>query len=119
METLQVKRGDTLRRVFLFTDADGQAVDLSGCAARFAAKPKGEDTVAFYAPMEPVAPGDPMRATLTIDGPAGSIALFVSEDVMEGVEPMTYPADIEVTWPSGDVVSTETFQIKVIEDITT
>lgn len=114
MATISVKRGDTFRRTFLYSDDNGDPIALTGCTARFAAKAEGEEDIAFCAPDI----GDVTGGTVDIDEANGTVQILVSAETMEAIAPGTYRADLELTWPNGDVVSTATLKIKVIEDIT-
>jgi hypothetical protein len=117
MVTVEVKRGDTFRRVFAYLDSEGDAVNLTDCTARFAAKAKedAEGPKVIWAPAVLTEPA----GEIAINGPLGLVTIAVSAELMAAVDPGVYLADIEVTWPSGDVMSTETFAIKVLPDITT
>jgi len=114
MATLTTKRGDTFRRVFTYADGSGAPLDLTDCTARFAAKAKGETSIAFCAPTI----GDHVGGTLTINAAEGLVTVVMPPTIMDDIEPGTYLADIRMTFANGDVVSTETFSIKVIADIT-
>lgn len=113
MAILEIKRGDTFRRSFVFADAEGTPIDLTGATARFAAKVKDDDeVVVFCAPDF----GDVDGGEVSIDGPNGVVSVHIDESLMN-VEPGVYEADLELSFPGGDVKSTDTFRVKVIRDI--
>ena len=101
MTELTVKRGDTWSWTCTFADADGAPVDLAGVTARCQVRDKRDKLLADYS------------AQLTLG--ASDLALRVLENQLPvGV----HYFDIELTFPDGSILSTETKAITVIKDIT-
>jgi hypothetical protein len=108
MVKTKLKRGDTWRLVFTYTDAAGAPVDLSGASAHMQLRTAADGTVLLdwdTAGTELVIATN--TVTLTVD-PTDTADLTVG----------TYVSDLEITYPDGTVDSTDTFKIEVEADIT-
>jgi hypothetical protein len=111
---LTTKRGDTFRRTFHYKDSEGEIFDITGCTARFAAQSKSGGAIAFCAPTIGTVPG----GTISVDAVTGTVEVVISAALMNSVEPGTYIADVELTFPNLEVLSSETFSVKVLSDVT-
>ncbi len=109
--TITTKRGDTLRLLFSIKDSAGAAYDLSDCTARLQLRDKGGENVFVNATSDP-ADG------LTVDTVAGTIALAVAFADTEDLVPGTYYADLELTFNGTERRSSETFQVRITQDVT-
>lgn len=111
MATMTTKRGDNWKKVFFWRNKKTLvAIDLTGCAARLHLKKKREDP--------PLIEADEQGNELAIDGPAGKVRLNISAATMRDIAYGNYKSDLELTFPDGTVLSTETFEVKVTEDQT-
>lgn len=105
-----VKQGDTWTFVFTFKNKI-TPIDLSGCSARMQIRAKR--TKQLYA--ESTTTDD----SITIDGALGKITVTFSAEKTTQVPVGTHLSDVEVTFPgTGHVMSSQTVQIVVEEDIT-
>lgn len=109
-ERLKFKRGDTWDAVFTWL-SDGQPADLTGCSARLQLR----RSIA----------SDPADVTLssaggelTMGGTAGTITMRVPKATTEAAQPKVYLADLEVTFADASILSSETFEIEVVADVT-
>ncbi len=109
--TVGLKRGDSLHLLFSVIDDAGDAYALTDCTARLQIRNRSGSRVYLSATSDP-ADG------LTIDAVAGTIALDVDFADTEDLAPVTYYADLEMTFSGTDRKSTDTFQIKIEADIT-
>ena len=110
MASVSFKRGDTWQPVFRYADADGNAIDLSGCSARMQARLLPTTSPAFT-----LSTAD---QSLVIDGPEGKVTAQLDKAVSAQIRPGKYKADLEITYTDGTRQSTDTFTVTVIEDIT-
>ena len=102
MAKLTVKRGDTLRIECTWTDESGNPVNITGMsiAAQLATKTT------------------PTDLTVTIvDGPSGRFDLSLTATQTAAIAIDTYDIDVEFT-DGAEVISTETFQVQFVKDIT-
>lgn len=113
--TLRVKRGDTLSRVFAWQDADGVAIDLSGCSARLQVRDR-EDAVAISVTSATSALA--IEPVIGETDTTGQVYLTIDASTMALLDPGTYAADLELTFPDGTVRSTDTIHLIVQRDIT-
>ena len=109
MNTLTIKRGDTWAQRFEWID-NGIAIDLTGCVANMQLRASTDS--------DPVLNLSSDTGGLTIDEPNGHIYLRVEASQTAQLFPVTYLADIQVTFPDGTVQSTSNFYLSVIPDIT-
>lgn len=108
--TFQFKRGDTFSLVFEIKTNDGGVVNLDEYTARLQLKPSNKNNIVLTALSE--------NNELTIMGDAGFVYLDVDYNKTEHITPGLYRADLELTSAEGIRTSTETFMIRIVEDIT-
>lgn len=101
-----LKRGDTWSQTFLFRQPSGEPVDLTGATARLHLRDT-RDALLVDA-----------TAYLTLDGPAGALALTVPAQVTQTFPIGKHVFDVELTYPDGTTKSTQTAQLNVIKDVT-
>lgn len=108
MITFSLKRGDTWNQSFYWKQgsATGEPVSLLDSTARLQLRNKDDELVIDATPY------------LTVSGAEGGVLVSVpaSETVSFPIGNLLF--DIEITFVDGTVKSTETMQLKVIEDIT-
>jgi hypothetical protein len=112
-ETFDWKRGDSLGIQVEFPGAD-----LTGATAvKFTAKAVPDDAVndAAAAIVEDYASGD--IATISDDPTSGICVVYLSAAKMN-VAPKRYYCDVEAVLADGKVVSTPTFVINLVRDMT-
>lgn len=102
MSEVQAKRGDTLILACTRTDAAGDPVDLTGQTITSQMKYLDESI---------------NLSVLVTDAAAGTLELFVSAAAMENASIGRYSCDVEFDTGTR-IISTETFYINVLEDIT-
>lgn len=103
-----VKRGDTWSFVFIWRQ-DSTVIDLTDCSARMQLRERRtKELVASISTDD----------SITIDGPAGKITATFPTSLTKLVEAGQYITDIEITFTDGAVVSSQTVQIVVEEDVT-
>lgn len=103
-----VKRGDTFELLFTWTQND-EVLPLTGCTARLHIKQLREDTALIEAVS---------GTELTIDEGAGTVTMVIPDADMAELTPGKYQLDLEVTFPTGKVLSTATIDFNVVKDIT-
>jgi len=113
--TLRVKRGDTLSRVFTWQDANGVAIDLSGCLARLQVRDRDDTVVVSVTSATSALEIEP---TIGETDTTGKVYLTIDASTMALLDPGTYAADLELTFPDGTVRSTDTIHLIVQRDIT-
>lgn len=97
-------KGDTFKKTLTFTDATGNALDLSTAAIKMQIRKKA---------------GEPVLMSLSInDGIVVSGQNNVVFNKKIDIEGGTYRYDIEVTYASGVVRTYVSGQFKVLDDIT-
>lgn len=106
--TFTLKRGDTWAQTFAWKQGSetGDPVDLNGCTARMQVRDKTDALILDAS------------AYLTVDGPAGTVALVVPASETGAFPVAKLAFDIELTFPGGAVQSTETMSLRVVEDVT-
>lgn len=95
---LVIKQGSTYRQEFVYKDDDNEIVDLTGYTARMQIRPDVEsETIIADLTTE--------NDGITIDGPNGSIELFISHTDTAGMTPTKNAGyDLEIVDSvSGDV----------------
>jgi len=105
-----VKRGDSLSLLFSAKDELGQVQPLVDVEARIQLRDR-DGNVFIESTSNP-------PDGLTIDEVAGTIAWAVPYADMEDLVPQTYYSDLELTYGSGERHSSDTFPIRLLEDIT-
>ena len=95
---LNIEQGATYRHVFVYKDADTDAViPLVGYSGRFQFRSKHTSADVLY-------DGDTTGTELTIDGPNGKVTLNIPDEDSEAFEFTKAVYDIEVESASGDVI---------------
>ena len=110
MAQITLKRGDTLEYEFLWKDADGLAVDLTGCTARLQVRNRAGNTVVECT----CADSDGLDITALL----GKVAWREEAGTTAAMTPGLYQFDLEVTFPDGTVRSTETVTLIIERDVT-
>lgn len=100
-----VKRGDTWDLVLRWQQTDGTAVNLSGCAARMQVRDTARRLVA-------------VPTTLTVAAADGEVSVRFAPAATRLVPPGEYRTDMEITFTDGQVLSSQTMILPVLEDIT-
>lgn len=104
-----VKRGDTWRFSFIWK-SNGTPIDLSDCTARMQVRKKRVGTL-----LGEVSSID----GITIIGIEGKVDAVWSADITAAMELGMHETDLQITFTStGEVKSSETLTITVIEDVT-
>lgn len=116
MSTLKCKRGDTWIFVAKWRESDGVAIDLAGCTARQNVMREGSRTPVMELSS---ADGDMVLAE-DADQEAGLLCnIYTRVEAGEmSLAPGCYEFDQEVTFPDGQVLSTATIKLQIIEDKT-
>ena len=112
-QTVSFKRGDTWQQRFEWIQkGNNQPVNLFGCDAKLdVVSMRGNEVVVSVSNTS-------SPSTLIIDGPNGIITLRVESEDTNSLSPGQYKADLQVTFPDGTVKSTNTFYVRVEEDVT-
>lgn len=103
--TVSFKRGDSISLLFTAKDEDGIAQPLVDCTARIQIRDRAGNVYVE-------------STDLTIDEVGGTIAWEVPYEDTEDLDPGTYYSDLELTYETGERVSSATFPIKIVADIT-
>jgi len=109
MNLATVKRGDTW--IFSFTWKNGTTlIDLSNCTARMQIRKKrGGELLADVSTDN----------SITIDGELGKVTAIFPSSVTVNVDPGIHETDLQITFTStGEVRSSQTLTLTVLEDIT-
>lgn len=107
---VQCKRGDTFSLVFEFKDEEGSPIDLSGCSARLHFKLVNNGVTALI-----VSSAD---NEILFDESTGTVLVIANYTKTEHLRIGRYRADLELTFPSNKRVSSETFFVDIVKDIT-
>jgi hypothetical protein len=109
MNLAPVKRGDTW--IFSFTwKNDGTPIDISDCTARMQIRKRRIGTLLAELDSE---------SGIVIDGPIGKVTATFPASATELVEPGVHETDLQLTFTStGEVRSSKTMTVTVLEDIT-
>ena len=108
MKTFSIKRGDTWRQSFENEDDDGKPIVLTGSSAWFQLREKGSDRVLLDS--------SEVEGMLRIDN--STVYLEVHAELMATLPIGKHLFDIETTYPDGTVLTSETYALKVIKDVT-
>lgn len=106
MQTVKVKRGDTLKFTAVFT-TNGVQDDLTDATARMHIRDKQDDLMLVVDNSEEI-------HVL----PDGTVNVAIQPTNTSALDPGKYVSDLEVTFQDGTVRSSDTFQIQVLKDIT-
>lgn len=94
--TLVQYKGNTLSRTILLLQQDGTTpFDITDCTVRFSISPSLIEASLITEDTDGV--------TITVDGPAGSIALVVPASIMSTLKEKSYLFDVLVTFADGTV----------------
>lgn len=96
---IKAKRNDTIRLSFTWKDSSGDVVNLTGATATFG----GANKAGAVFPA----------ATISIATGTGIVSVF---QPLTNVTPGIYNCDQQIALESGDIISTDTFQIQVVQD---
>lgn len=105
------KRGDIFTFHFDAQDATGTATPLADCTARMQLRSQHGSRVYAEATSEP-------DGGIVIDVAAGTLDVTIPFSVTATLTPQNYYADLELTFGADYRVSSDTFLVPVIEDIT-
>lgn len=112
-----LKRGDTWTASFFWKsvtcDDDGNVIsksptNLTGCSARLHLEKSGATVLDIST----------LTGEITIDGLVGQVDINVAAAVTAQFESGSHKGDLEITYPTGVVHSSETFLLTVLKDIT-
>lgn len=106
---LTLKRGDTWRAVFTWTQGD-DPVDLTGCTARLMVRARRADELL----LDLTSPD----GGLTLTPLTGVVTVLATAAQTATLPVGTHVFDLELTYPDGSVQSTETAFLTVLEDVT-
>ncbi len=108
---LLVKRGDTLKLNFVFNVPDSDIpLDLTGCTARLYLKFLRTNALIVDASTE--------NGLLVIEPEAGLVKLEVPAYEMTNAPIGRHKFDLELTFPDGSVLSSETNTLEIVKDVT-
>lgn len=103
MELIRAKRGDTFRLACVWTDVAGDPVTLSGVTIASQLKGFGSTIT--------------LGSAKTDEG-AGEFQLTADAATTEAWVPGVYKCDVEFTSGVDGVMSSETFLVEIVEDVT-
>jgi len=109
MKLSPFKRGDTWKIIFTWKN-DGSPIDLTGCTAKMQIRKKRVGTLLAEI-------NSPTDITITTGGVGEIIAAFPT-DITSTVEPGTHETSLQLTFPSGEVQSSDAIEIPVVEAVT-
>jgi hypothetical protein len=113
-DSVRLKRGDTLLLKWVFRDATGSLVDLTGCVAALDIVNRRKQVVASL-----TSAGGLSVQPIDADGEhIGEVWMRVEAAVTTLWAPGEYQTDLEVLYPDACVQSTPTLTLYVDEDIT-
>lgn len=110
---IEFKRGDTWIQEFEWLYASNNLpVNLSGCEAKL-------DLISLRTGLRVLEVSSfESPVSISIDGTNGLVSLRVEAELTELLDPGQYKSDLQLTFEDGTVRSTNTFYIKIIEDVT-
>lgn len=108
VNTIDLKRGNSFRRTFQWRDLFGDPIDVTGASATFSILNPSTDTVILSATTE--------SGEITHNATGGDITVTIAASATL-IPVLKYHADLKVSWPSGEVISTDTFFVNVIKNI--
>lgn len=100
-----LKRGDTWRLAFVWQQADGTAVDLTGCTAALQLRDARGRLVGT--------PDD-----ITLDLATGTVQVTFEPDTTALIPSGAHYTDLQMTFAAGEVRSSQTCLLPVLEDQT-
>jgi len=102
------KRGDTWKITFSWKSND-TPIDLTGCTARMQIRKKRVGTL-----LAEITTGQ----GITISGTAGQVNVAFPASITSDVDVGIHETNIQVTFPSGEVQSSDILEIPVAEAVT-
>ncbi|MBN8248335.1 MAG: hypothetical protein J0L84_12950 [Verrucomicrobia bacterium] len=108
---IEMKRGDTLQFDALWSQENGDPVDLTGYTAKMQVRPQTADG----APILDLSTGG---NGITLGGAAGTIAVTASAATTRTLTPGEYVYDLELTSPTGVVTTIVAGQFTLFMDVT-
>jgi hypothetical protein len=109
MKLPTVKRGDTWNLVFVWKN-DNTPIDLSDCTAKMQIRHKRTGVVLAEVTT---------TSGITITGPEGRVNVSFPTTATSTVEAGVHETDLQITFTtSGEVQSSDTLEIPVVEDVT-
>lgn len=107
---LQCKRGDTFSLTVEFKDDVGAPLDLTECSARLHFKLINSGVTALS--LSSLGNG------ISVNESAGTVLIEANYNKTEHLKVGRYRADLEITFPDNTRVSSETFFVDIVYDIT-
>jgi hypothetical protein len=107
---LQCKRGDTFSLTIEFKDGAGTPLDLAGCSARLHFKLINSGVTALSLSSS--------GNEISFNELAGTVLIEANYNKTEYLKIGRYRADLEITFPDNTRVSSETFFVDIVNDIT-
>jgi hypothetical protein len=108
--TVAFKRGDTWRYTLTLRD-DGEPVDLTGSSLRMHLRDKRSR-------VKILAVAGDMLTLGEVEGVPARYTAVVDPEVTQLIDPGVYATDVEYTFVDGSVLTSQTFQVRVIQDET-
>ena len=109
-QTFPTKRGDTVSLLFRFKEPSGEVSPLDGVSFRMHVKNASGETVAQLSSQ--------VGGGLEVDLAAGTVTASIPASITDDFLLQKHYTDLELTYPSGDVHSSETVILKIEEDFT-
>lgn len=117
-DTLRIKRGDTWRPQFVWQDGNGNPIDLTGATARLQLRQKRNSLELSGTTYPAEIDLKSTEGDIIITESEGKLEIEVSANQTSLLEPKNYVTDLEITFPNGDVKSTQTIDVIVERDVT-
>lgn len=109
MNKIMLSRGDHVQIEAVFTDENGDAVDITGATVYFTVKKKS-----YYTDAQ----AEIQKTVTTFDDPTSGIAYIELSPTDTDIEAGLYMFDIQIKESDGTITSTYTGRIHVRRDIT-
>lgn len=109
MKLSPFKRGDTWKITFVWKN-DGTPIDITGCHARMQIRKKRVGTL-----LAEISDDDD---SITIVGASGEVNVAFPASITALVDPGVHETSLQLTYPSGEVQSSDSIDIPVIEAVT-
>jgi len=108
MKLSPFKRGDTWKILFSWKN-EGTPINLTGCTAKMQIRKKRIGTLL----------AEVTNANgITIAGTLGQVEVAFPANITANVESGTHETSLQLTFPSGEVQSSDTIEIPVLEAVT-
>lgn len=108
MKLSPFKRGDTWKIAFVWKN-NGIPIDLSGCTAKMQIRKKRVGTLLAEITN---------TAGITIAGTAGEVTAAFPSFMTADIDIGTHETSLQITFPSGEVQSSDAIDIPVVEAVT-